>query len=60
MAASAEATCDDCYFRQEGLCALRLERPCPTFRASVSGRLAPPRHPQLVPVPGRVRASAAA
>ena len=36
MAASAEATCDDCYFRQEGLCALRLERPCPTFRASVN------------------------
>jgi hypothetical protein len=46
-----EATCDDCWFRQEALCALRLERPCPTFRASVRGELAPPQHPRLVPRP---------
>ena len=43
-------SCDDCYFRRHGLCALHLERPCPTFRAA--GRtLEPPRQPQLVPRP---------
>ena len=25
-------TCDDCYFRRAGLCALVLAEPCPTFR----------------------------
>ena len=43
-----EVTCDDCYFRQAGLCALLLERPCPTFRVAVRGALVPPRHPHLV------------
>ncbi len=46
-----EATCDDCYFRAEGLCALALEKPCPTFRAARRGELAPPRQPYLVPRP---------
>jgi hypothetical protein len=46
-----ELTCDDCYFRQEGLCALRLERPCPTFRGSVRGSLARPKQPRLVARP---------
>ena len=27
-------TCDDCYFRRNGLCAMAPERPCPTFRAA--------------------------
>ena len=27
-------TCQDCYFHRNGLCALALERPCPTFRAA--------------------------
>jgi hypothetical protein len=41
-------TCQDCYFRRHGLCALAVERPCPTFRAA--GRiLEPPRHAPLVP-----------
>jgi hypothetical protein len=41
-------TCEDCYFRRHGLCALTLERPCPTFR--MAGRtLEPPRQAQLVP-----------
>ncbi len=49
-AASKTVTCADCYFRQQGLCALALERPCPTFRAA--GRaLAPPPQPHLVPRP---------
>ena len=40
-------TCQDCYFSHRGLCALALERPCPTFRAA--GRtLEPPRQPPLV------------
>jgi hypothetical protein len=41
-------TCEDCYFRRRGLCALALERPCPTFRAAGS-RLEPPVRPPLVP-----------
>jgi hypothetical protein len=45
-----QLTCQDCYFRRHGLCALALERPCPTFRAA--GRiLEPPRQPQLLPRP---------
>ena len=43
-------TCDDCYFRTKGLCALATEVPCPTFRSTTS-RLAPPRQPQLVARP---------
>jgi hypothetical protein len=44
-------TCDDCYFRRELLCALRLDAPCPTFRpASIDG-LVPPSQAPLVPLP---------
>ena len=43
-------TCADCYFRRHGLCALALERPCPTFRAATRV-LEPPRQPRLVPRP---------
>jgi hypothetical protein len=43
-------TCDDCYFRRNGLCALALERPCPTFRAA-GKTLQPPLQPRLVPRP---------
>jgi hypothetical protein len=42
-------TCADCYFRQEGLCALAGNVPCPTFRATTRGSLAPPPQPPLVP-----------
>jgi hypothetical protein len=48
MSKKPEATCDDCYFRRAGLCALVLESPCPTFRPHYRGSLAPPRHPTLV------------
>ena len=44
-------TCDDCYFKQEGLCALPRTAVCPTFRAARSGVLAPPRQPELVARP---------
>jgi len=40
-------TCQECYFQRHGLCALALDRPCPTFRpAGVS--LKPPPQAQLV------------
>jgi hypothetical protein len=42
-------TCDDCYFRREGLCALVGNVVCPTFRATTSGSLTPPQQPRLVP-----------
>jgi len=42
-------TCADCYFRQEALCALAGNVPCPTFRASTRGALEPPQQPRLVP-----------
>jgi hypothetical protein len=42
------ATCDDCYFRQAGLCALSGNSICPTFRAATVGRLSPPPQPVLV------------
>ena len=42
-------TCDDCYFRRAGLCALVLAEPCPTFRAHSRGSLVPPRQPRLLP-----------
>jgi hypothetical protein len=45
-------TCDDCYFRRELLCALRLEAPCPTFRRATRAGLVPP--PQATLVPPRV------
>lgn len=44
-------TCSDCYFRQELLCALKTERVCPTFRATVGRTPARPQQAQLIPVP---------
>ena len=44
-----KSTCNDCYFRRSGLCALPGETPCPTFRAvAAGGQLQPPRQPRLV------------
>jgi hypothetical protein len=48
MAKRARVTCADCYFRQAGLCALRTEAPCPTFRAYAHGALAPSHQARLV------------
>jgi hypothetical protein len=44
-------TCNDCYFRRAGLCALAGDEPCPTFRLHSRGNLVPPRQPRLVPRP---------
>jgi hypothetical protein len=30
-------TCEDCYFKRNMLCALRLSEPCPTFRHADKG-----------------------
>ncbi|MGD0714246.1 MAG: hypothetical protein ABSB24_08700 [Gaiellaceae bacterium] len=49
MANRTKATCNDCYFRRAGLCALPGEAICPTFRAHSVGLLAPPPQPRLVP-----------
>jgi hypothetical protein len=51
MGKLANVTCDDCYFRRAGLCALLTDTPCPTFRAHTRGSLVPPRQPRLVPRP---------
>lgn len=45
----ARLTCEDCYFRRAGLCAIATETPCPTFRLHSRGSLVPPRQPRLVP-----------
>lgn len=50
MARRSDASCSECYFRHEGLCALPGETPCPTFRLAARGRLEPPRQAQLVPL----------
>jgi hypothetical protein len=47
MSKYLKATCNDCYFRQEALCALPGEKPCPTFRAATT-QLVPPPQPRLV------------
>ncbi|MES1248654.1 MAG: hypothetical protein ABUS54_13380 [Actinomycetota bacterium] len=52
MSKRIKASCSDCYFKREGLCALSLETPCPTFRAATVGKLAPPQQPRLVPLTG--------
>jgi hypothetical protein len=48
MAKRRKITCNDCYFRQMGLCALSDGVPCPTFRPAKL-RLAPPHQAPLVP-----------
>jgi hypothetical protein len=41
-AAAKKVTCEDCFFFQHQLCALGLDKPCPTFRPAERG-LAPER-----------------
>jgi hypothetical protein len=40
--AARKATCEECYFRVNGLCAVSGNRPCPTFRPDRPGGLRPP------------------
>lgn len=46
-AAKRKATCEDCYFRCNLLCALDLSEPCATFRPN-DAQLAPPQQLRLV------------
>ena len=39
-------TCEECFFARNGLCALELEEPCPTFR---------PYHPEGLKPPAQLR-----
>ena len=41
--ASRKASCEDCFFRRNLLCALDLEQACPTFRPDHPEGLRPPR-----------------
>lgn len=48
MSTKSASTCNDCYFRVAGLCALPGDAPCPTFRLHSRGKLKPPRQATLV------------
>jgi hypothetical protein len=48
--------CEDCYFMQNMLCALKLDAPCPTFRPAERG-LAPERQLAFVFRSDRIRAA---
>jgi hypothetical protein len=50
MGKTIKATCNECYFRCAGLCAIPGEQVCPTFRLQ-SAQLAPPQQPPLVARP---------
>jgi hypothetical protein len=43
-----QITCDQCFFRCRGLCALDLAEPCSTFRPESPDGLTPPRQPSLL------------
>ena len=47
-ARTVAVTCDECFFRRRGLCALALDSPCSTFRADTADGLVPPRQPALL------------
>jgi hypothetical protein len=49
MSKKAKVTCNDCYFRRAGLCALPGETVCPTFRLATGSSLDPPPQARLVP-----------
>ena len=58
MSKKTKATCNECYFREAGLCAIPGEQVCPTFRLRTA-RLAPPQQPPLVARAPLVAVSAA-
>jgi hypothetical protein len=61
MSKRTDVSCNDCYFRRAGLCALPGETVCPTFRLAVkSGTLDPPRQAPLIQRPQLVSQPAAA
>ena len=48
--------CEDCYFKQNMLCALKLDSPCPTYRPAERG-LAPERQLSFVFRTDRMRSA---
>jgi hypothetical protein len=44
---TAKVSCDDCYFKQNMLCAVSDSGPCPTFRPNHPEGLRPPRQLRL-------------
>ncbi|MBA2505114.1 MAG: hypothetical protein H0V29_04120 [Thermoleophilaceae bacterium] len=51
-----KASCEDCFFRKHGLCALKLAGPCTTFRPA-ERNLAPERQLAFVFRTERTRAT---
>ena len=49
MSKRSRLTCNDCYFRQMALCALKVDAPCPTFRLYERGALVTSRQAPLIP-----------
>ncbi len=43
-----KVTCDDCFFKRNGLCALVVDKPCATFRPDGPEGLHPPRQMRFV------------
>lgn len=41
-------SCEDCFFKQNLLCALDCDRPCPTFRPNRPEGLRPPQQLRFV------------
>ena len=56
MAKGKRASCENCYFRKNMLCALKLSGPCPTYRPAERG-LEPERQLAFAFRTGRTRAA---
>jgi hypothetical protein len=56
-APAAKPKCEDCYFRNNLLCALELGEPCATFRPDGPEGLRPPRQMRFAFRQGRTRAA---
>jgi hypothetical protein len=37
VAKGKRVSCDDCYFKRNGLCALNVDKPCATYRCAERG-----------------------
>ena len=57
MAKGKKVTCEDCFFRRNLLCALRLDEPCATFRPDSPQGLRPPDQLRFVFREQRTRAA---
>jgi hypothetical protein len=44
----SKVSCEDCFFRQNLLCALECDAPCPTFRPDHPDGLRPPQQMRFV------------